>query len=396
MISNLKQEIEAVTPEIVAIRRDIHQHAETGFQEFRTSKIIKEYLKELNLDSIQECAGTGVIATLKGGKPGKRIMLLADIDALPITEQTGLPFASKNDGCMHACGHDSHAAMLLGALKVLKAHEKDIPGTVKFVFQTGEEISKGAKIAIKEGVMDGVDAVFGMHIGSIISPDLPAGTLIVVPGCCMASFDRFVLKVKGMGCHGSTPEKGVDPITIASHIVISLQEVIAREIAAPRPAVLTVGKIAGGFAFNVIPSEVEIEGTIRAFEDEVRQHLAKRIGEISSSVAATFRGSCDYEMDWGAPPVVNDDAMAKLAGDAAKKALGAEHVITEVPSPNMGGEDFAYYLEQKPGAFMFLSSANPAKNTNIPHHNPKFDLDEDVFYKGSAVFVAIVEDFLGC
>ena len=390
------QECKDIQDYIVGIRRALHQIPELGINLPKTQEAICAELDKLGVEYKKNQGDSGIIGAIKGGKPGKTILLRADIDALPITEQTGLPFASKNEGCMHACGHDSHAAMLLGALKVLKAHEKDIPGTVKFVFQTGEEISIGAKIAIKEGVMDGVDAVFGMHIGSIISPDMPAGTLIVVPGCCMASFDRFVLKVKGMGCHGSTPEKGVDPITIASHIVISLQEVIAREIAAPRPAVLTVGKIAGGFAFNVIPSEVEIEGTIRAFEDEVRQHLAKRIGEISSSVAATFRGSCDYEMDWGAPPVVNDDAMAKLAGDAAKKALGAEHVITEVPSPNMGGEDFAYYLEQKPGAFMFLSSANPAKNTNIPHHNPKFDLDEDVFYKGSAVFVAIVEDFLGC
>lgn len=297
---------------------------------------------------------------------------------------------------MHACGHDSHAAMLLGALRVLNSHKAELPGNVKFVFQTGEEVSKGAKIAIKEGVLDGVDAVFGTHIGSLLDPSIPSGTFIVVPGCCMASFDRFILKVRGTGCHGSTPEKGVDPITIASHIVISLQEVIAREIAAPSPAVLTIGKIAGGFAYNVIPNEVELEGTIRAFDENVRQHMAKRIGEISSSVAATFRGSCDYEMDWGAPPVINDAAMAKLAGEAAKRVLGAENVQTSRPAPNMAGEDFAYYLAEKPGAFMFLSSSDPAKHTDVPHHNPKFNVDEDVFCKGSAMFVAIVEDFLGC
>ena len=210
----------------------------------------------------------------------------------------------------------------------------------------------------------------------------------------MASYDRFILKVKGTGCHGSTPEKGVDPVTIASHIVISLQEVIAREIAAPSPAVITIGKIGGGFAYNVIPNEVEIEGTTRAFDDGVRQFMAKRIGEISSSVAATFRGSCDYEMDWGAPPVINDAEMAKLAGNAAIRVLGAENVQTSRPSPNMAGEDFAYYLAERPGAFMFLSSSDPAKHTDIPHHNPKFDVDEDVLHQGSAVFVAIVEDFL--
>lgn len=389
------QECKSLQDYIVGVRRALHQIPEIGINLPETQAAICAELDKLGIEYKKNQGDSGIIGIIRGGKPGKTILLRADIDALHITEQTGLPFASKHEGCMHACGHDSHAAMLLGALKVLNAHRADLPGNVKFVFQSGEEVCKGAKIAIKEGVLDGVDAVFGTHIGSLLNPDIPVGTFIVVPGCCMASYDRFVLKVRGVGCHGSTPEKGVDPITIASHIVISLQEVIAREIAAPKPAVLTVGKIEGGFAYNVIPNEVSIEGTIRAFEDDVRQYLAKRIGEISSSVAATFRGSCDYEMDWGAPPVVNNDDMAKLAGEAAKRVLGAEHVITSVPAPNMAGEDFAYYLEQRPGAFMFLSSSNPAKNTNIPHHNPKFDVDEDVLHMGSAVFVAIVEDFLG-
>lgn len=380
---------------IVGIRRDLHQIPEVGTDLPKTQAMIAAELDKLGIAYRKNKGDSGIIGTIEGGKPGKTILLRADIDALPITEQTGLPFASKHQGCMHACGHDTHAAMLLGALRILNEHKDELSGNVKFVFQTGEEISKGARIAIQEGVMDGVDAVFGIHIGSILGPDVPAGTLIAVPGCCMASFDRFILKVHGIGCHGSTPEKGVDPITIASNIVLSLQEVIAREIAAPKAAVLTIGKIAGGFAYNVIPDEVLIEGTIRSFEDPIRQHLAKRIGEIAQGIASTFRGSCDYEMDWGAPPVVNDEAMAELAGVAAKKALGAEHVLTAQPAPNMGGEDFAYYLEKAPGAFMFLSSANHEKHTDVPHHNPKFDVDESVLHMGSAVFVSIVEDFLG-
>lgn len=380
---------------IVGIRRDLHQIPEVGTDLPKTQAMIAAELDKLGIAYRKNKGDSGIIGTIEGGKPGKTILLRADIDALPITEQTGLPFASKHQGCMHACGHDTHAAMLLGALRVLNEHKDELSGNVKFVFQTGEEICKGARIAIQEGVMDGVDAVFGIHIGSILGPDVPAGTLIAVPGCCMASFDRFILKVHGIGCHGSTPEKGVDPITIASNIVLSLQEVIAREIAAPKAAVLTIGKIAGGFAYNVIPDEVLIEGTIRSFEDPIRQHLAKRIGEIAQGIASTFRGSCDYEMDWGAPPVVNDEAMAELAGVAAKKALGAEHVLTAQPAPNMGGEDFAYYLEKAPGAFMFLSSANHEKRTDVPHHNPKFDVDESVLHMGSAVFVSIVEDFLG-
>lgn len=387
------QECKELNDYLVGIRRNLHQIPELSTELPKTQAAVCAELDKLGIEYKKNNTDSGIIGMIKGGKPGKTILLRADMDALHITEQTGLPFASTN-GCMHACGHDAHTAMLLGALKVINKNKDKLNGNVKFVFQTGEETCKGARIAIKEGVLDGVDAVFGMHIGSILDPKIPSGTFIVIPGCCMASYDRFILKVKGTGCHGSTPEKGVDPVTIASHIVISLQEVIAREIAAPSPAVITIGKIGGGFAYNVIPNEVEIEGTTRAFDDGVRQFMAKRIGEISSSVAATFRGSCDYEMDWGAPPVINDVEMAKLAGNAAIRVLGAENVQTSRPSPNMAGEDFAYYLAERPGAFMFLSSSDPAKHTDVPHHNPKFDVDEDVLYQGSAVFVAIVEDFL--
>lgn len=388
------QECEKLQDYIVGLRRDLHRIPETGTDLPKTQAYICAELDRLGISYTKNKGDSGIIGEIKGGKPGKTVLLRADIDALPIHEETGLPFASEHEGRMHACGHDTHAAMLIGALKVLNEHRKELSGNVKFVFQTAEEISKGSQIAIKEGVMDGVDAVFGIHIGSILGASLPSGTISVVPGCCMASFDRFVLTVKGNGCHGSTPEKGVDPVTIACNIVLSLQEVIAREIAGTKPAVLTVGMINGGFAYNIIPSEVKIEGTIRAVEESVRRQLAKRIEEISKNIAAAFRGSVDFFMDWGAPPVINDEKMAALAAKAAAKVLGEEHVVTTQDAPNMGGEDFAYYLAEKPGAFMFLSSADAAKHTDVPHHNPKFMVDEDVFCKGSAVFVSIVEDFL--
>lgn len=381
--------------ELVSMRRELHQIPETGGDLPKTKAYIMGKLKELGIPFVENATDSGLVATIEGGKPGKTLALRADMDALPITEENDVPYRSKHEGKMHACGHDTHVTMLLGAAKVLNENKENIHGNVKLLFQTDEEGSRGAERLCAEGHLNGVDAIFGTHIGTIISKDIPAGTVISTPGCCMASFDRFVIKVKGFGCHGSTPEKGVDPINIASHIVINLQEVVAREIAAVKPAVLTIGHIEGGFAYNVIPSEVLIEGTIRALEEDVRQELAKRIGEIASATAAAFRGEVEYEMIWGAPPVINDAGMAKLAADCARDIVGDEKVIDHVDAPNMGGEDFAYYVKQVPGAFLFLSSANPEKHTDVPHHNPKFNVDEDVFWIGSALFVRIAEKFLG-
>ena len=381
--------------ELVSMRRELHQIPETGGDLPKTKAYIMGKLKELGIPFVENATDSGLVATIEGGKPGKTLALRADMDALPITEENDVPYRSKHEGKMHACGHDTHVTMLLGAAKVLNENKENIHGNVKLLFQTDEEGSRGAERLCAEGHLNGVDAIFGTHIGTIISKDIPAGTVISTPGCCMASFDKFVIKVKGFGCHGSTPEKGVDPINIASHIVITLQEVVAREIAAVKPAVLTIGHIEGGFAYNVIPSEVLIEGTIRALEEDVRQELAKRIGEIASATAAAFRGEVEYEMIWGAPPVINDAGMAKLAADCARDIVGDEKVIDHVDAPNMGGEDFAYYVKQVPGAFLFLSSANPEKHTDVPHHNPKFNVDEDVFWIGSALFVRIAEKFLG-
>ena len=381
--------------ELVSMRRELHQIPETGGDLPKTKAYIMGKLKELGIPFVENATDSGLVATIEGGKPGKTLALRADMDALPITEENDVPYRSKHEGKMHACGHDTHVTMLLGAAKVLNENKENIHGNVKLLFQTDEEGSRGAERLCAEGHLNGVDAIFGTHIGTIISKDIPAGTVISTPGCCMASFDKFVIKVKGFGCHGSTPEKGVDPINIASHIVINLQEVVAREIAAVKPAVLTIGHIEGGFAYNVIPSEVLIEGTIRALEEDVRQELAKRIGEIASATAAAFRGEVEYERIWGAPPVINDAGMAKLAADCARDIVGDEKVIDHVDAPNMGGEDFAYYVKQVPGAFLFLSSANPEKHTDVPHHNPKFNVDEDVFWIGSALFVRIAEKFLG-
>ena len=388
------EECKKLQEELVRMRRELHQIPEVGDMLPETRSYVEGKLKEYGIPFTENSHDSGLIAVIKGGKPGKTLALRADMDALPITEENEVDYKSRHEGAMHACGHDTHMAMLLGAAKVLNEHKDELCGSVKLFFQTNEEGSRGAERMVNDGCMDDVDAVFGTHIGCILSKDLPSGTVVAVPGCCMASFDKFVIKVKGIGCHGSTPEKGVDPINIAAHIVINLQEVLAREIAAVKPAVLTIGKFNAGVAYNVIPSEVVIEGTIRALEEDVRQELAKRIGEISKATAETFRGSAEYEMIWGAPPVVNDAKMAELAADSARDVLGNDMVVDHIAAPNMGGEDFAYYLMKKPGAFMFLSSADAKKHTDVPHHNPRFNVDEDVLWEGSAVFVRIAERFL--
>ena len=380
--------------ELVKMRRELHQIPEVGLYLPKTAAYVTAALDALEIPYVLSKKDSGIIATIEGGQPGKTVALRADMDALPILEDTGVDYASKHEGYMHACGHDTHTAMLLGAAKVLKAHQAELKGTVRLVFQTAEELAKGAPVLVEQGDMDGVDGVFGIHIGTIISKEIPAGTVICTPGCCMASFDRFIIKVKGVGCHGSTPEKGIDPVNIAAHIVLGLETINAREFNACVPVVVTIGSIHGGNQYNIIPGEVVIEGTIRALDAEVRQKVARRIGEISAATATAFGGSVDFEMDWGAPPVVNNAAMAALAADAAKEVVGESMVITHVDYPNMGGEDFAYYLEKVPGAFMFLSSANAEKHTDIAHHNPKFNVDEDVFWIGSATYAAIAEKFL--
>ena len=388
------KECKALQDELVAMRRELHQIPELGKDLPQTRAYVLAKLDALGIPYELSETDSSIIATINKGKPGKVIALRADMDALPILEDTGVDYASKHEGCMHACGHDTHTTMLLGAAKVLNAHKEELNGEIRLLFQTSEEQSKGAQIVVANGGVKGADAVFGTHIGTILSKDIPTGTLIVCPGPVMASFDRFVIKVKGVGCHGSTPEKGIDPVNVAAHIVIGLEAINAREFNACVPVVVTIGIIRGGGAYNAIPSEVLIEGTTRALNEEVRQKLARRIGEIAKCTAEAFGATAEYEMDWGAPPVVNDEAMAAFAGECAKEVMGEEHVITHVENPNMGGEDFAYYLAEVPGAFMFLSSANHEKGTDVAHHNPKFNVDEDVFWMGSATFVNIAEKFL--
>lgn len=381
--------------ELVTMRRDLHRIPEFGGDLPKTKAYVIQKLNEMGIPYQENPDDSGLTAVINEGVDGKTIAFRADMDALKIQEENDLEFQSEHAGLMHACGHDAHMAMLLGTAKVLNNCKDQIPGRVKLIFQTDEENSRGAERSIAAGCLEGVDAIFGAHIGTLRGKEIPAGIVVSHPGSCMASFDKFVIKVKGYGCHGSTPEKGIDPINIAAHIIINLQSVIAREISAVKPAVLTVGHVAAGDTYNIIPSEVLIEGTTRAFEEEVRQHMAKRIGEIAEMTAKVFGGEVEYDMIWGAPPVINNAEMAALAAECAREVVGEEHVIDHVSDPITVGEDFSYYANQVPAAFLFLSSSNPEKKTDAPHHNCRFDVDEDVLWIGPAVFVRVAEKFFG-
>lgn len=382
---------------VVALRRLFHQIPETGNELPKTQAMVCAELDKLGISYRKGNLDSSVIATIEGSTPGKVVALRADMDALPVFEKTGLSFESEHIGKMHACGHDAHMAMLLGAAKILSEHRDEIKGTVKLLFQTGEEIVNGAAIMVKDKALENpdVDAVFGMHVGSILDPNIPSGTVVAMAGPVMAACDRFELKILGHGCHGSTPEKGIDPVVIAANVVLALQTIISRSISATKTAVLTIGSINGGDTYNVIPGSVSMSGTLRTFDEETRKFIGHRIGEVASGVAATYGGSCEYEMHWGSSAVINPEDMATLVAEAAAEVIGEEQVMTSRPSPNMGGEDFSCFLAEKPGAYFFLSSANPdVKGSQLPHHNEGFTVDESVLGSGSEVFVNIAHKYL--
>lgn len=390
----MDKKYEALQNDIVKLRREFHKIPEIGKNLPKTKALVCRELDRIGIPYQCSEKDSGVLAVIRGEKAGKTVALRTDMDGLEITEETGVSYRSTHPGCMHACGHDAHMAILLGAARILYEERKNLHGTVRLIFQTAEEISRGAEIVIENGWIDGVDAIFGLHIGNILGKEIPNGTLIFPQACCMASFDKFVIRVKGQSCHGSTPEKGVDPVNIAAHLILALQTIQTREISGTDSSVITIGKIEGGAQYNVIPDQVTLEGTIRALDEPVRQYIAGRIRGMSTAIAATFGGNCECDIIWGAPPVVNDGAMAELAAEAVSDLFEPQDIISNFPLPNMGGEDFANYLQKIPGAFFFLSSSNPEKGTDIPHHNPKFNIDEDVMWKGVVSFVKIVNKFL--
>ncbi len=387
------KQCEALQQELVEHRRQLHRIPEVGFDLPRTQAYIRQVLDQWGVDYTLSATDSTLWGDIRGGKPGKTVLLRADMDGLPVEERTGVDYASTIPGNMHACGHDAHAAMLLGAVKVLHENRAQLHGTVRFLFQAAEEPVAGAQKAVEQGVCKGVDAAFGCHIGNLPGAHIPAGTFTIAPGCVMASADCFFLTVRGKGCHGSSPEKGIDPVTIASHIVINLQEILAREIPAAQPVSLTVGRISGGQIYNIIPETVEIDGTLRALDPATREFVLKRIEEVAQSTAALFRGECAVRLRRATNAVINDEALTAFAQNTARK-VAREGFLQTSMTPNMGSEDFSCYQAEVPGVYYFLSAANAEKDTCHPHHNPRFNVDEDVLWRGAAMLCALAEDYL--
>lgn len=383
----LEEEIrESFGEDIVALRRDIHREPELGFDTEKTAEKVLAALEGLPLEIQTGVAENGVVATLKGGGDGPTIALRADMDALPIHEETGLPFASGVDGKMHACGHDGHTSMLVGAARALSQdHLRErLGGIVKFVFQPAEEGGGGGRVMVEEGVAEDVRSIFALHLW----PGLPFGTAATKAGPIMAAADAFEMTVKGKGGHGAMPHQTVDAVAISAQVVTALQTLVAREVNPVEPAVVTVGEIGAGSAFNIIPETARLGGTVRTLDDDLRQRMPERIEELARGVARGMRGDAELGYRFSYPVTRNDAGAAGLALGVAGELFGEENTI-ELAHPSMGGEDFAFFLEKVPGAFIWLGVGDVSGL-----HTPKFAFDEEVLPRGSALFVALALESL--
>lgn len=381
-MNNFIEQARAIKDEIVSYRRTIHENPEVGDSLPQTKTFVINKLKEFGYDPTEICE-SGIVATIEGSELGKTFLLRADMDALPVVEATDYDFKSTN-GCMHACGHDMHTAMLLGAAKLLKQNQEQIEGTVKLVFQPNEEGFIGAKKMLKAGVLENpkVDAAMAMHVHS----GTPSNVVLCGLGTSIAGCNKFRITVKGVGCHGAMPELGVDPINIAAHIYLSLQEIIVREISATKSAVVTIGKFVAGEAPNIIPGEVIMEGTIRSLDKEVGEFIFNRMNDIVVSTAKMFRGSAELIELASAPPLTNDTNLANEVTSYIKDLIGEKSVVL-FEKGGMGSEDFASYSYKVPSLYIMLGAGTKEENHlyGEPMHNEKVVFNEDILVTGAAI-----------
>lgn len=381
------KEAKEIENEIVENQRYLHQNAEVGFELSETTKFVKNKLEKIGCE-VESCGKNGLVALIGKGT-GKTFLLRADMDALPIEEEAEVEFACKN-GNMHACGHDFHTAMLLGAARLLKNHENEIKGTVKLMLQPAEEILSGAKNMIENGVLENPEPDVALMLHVMAGLPLKTGTIIVANGVSAPAADYFTINIQGKGCHGSTPQQGVDALTIGAHILIALQEINARELGVSDEATLTIGKMTGGTTGNVIADKVVMEGTLRAYDEEMRNHIKKRICEITQGIANTFRGKGTADFGNGCPPLKNDRTLSGEVEEYLTQALGKERVLNMEKiggktNKSGGSEDFSYISQKVPSLMLALAAGNSAEGYAYPQHHPKVKFDEKVLPIGSAV-----------
>lgn len=391
----LLQEAEGLADQLVKTRRYLHTHPGTGFDISETVSYVKQELINMGYEP-QHCGKAGLVALAGGKKPGKVFLIRGDMDALPIKEEADVEFASDN-GKMHACGHDLHTTMMLGAAKLLKEHEDEIEGTVKLMFQPAEEIFEGSHDMIESGLLKNpnVDAALMIHV--MAGLPVPAGTVIACDGGVSApAADYFYIHVQGKGCHGSMPNNGVDPITVAAHIITGLQEIHARELSLSDEAVLTIGTIEGGKAANAIPDTVEMSGTIRTYDEETRDFIKNRLSEIVTGIATAFRATATVSFGSGCPTLFNNPDLAVCTAQYVKELLGPTKAFTAAQlnsmsgggqsSKSAGSEDFAYVSQEVPSIMFALAAGHPDQGYCYPQHHPKVKFDESVLPSGSAVY----------
>jgi len=376
--------------QLIAWRRDFHAHPELGFEEKRTAGIVADTLGELGYRVETGIAKTGVIGLLEGTKSGPTVMIRFDMDALPITEENETDYVSQNPGVMHACGHDAHVAIGLGVATLMAQYRDEIGGTVKLVFQPGEEGMNGAEVMVAEGALEDPrpDVFLATHVWN----DKPTGIIDVTPGAVMAAAERWACTVRGKGGHGALPHQTVDPVVIAAQIVMALQTIVSRNVNPLETAVVTVGTINGGDAFNIIPNQVELTGTIRTYNPEVREMVLQRLRQVAEDIAAAHGAEADVTLTPLTPAVINDAQVAEHVRAAAQAVVGPDNI--SVGERTMGSEDAAFFMQDVPGCYFFLGSADPARGLNAPHHNSHFDIDEEALALGVAVMMRAAAHYL--
>jgi amidohydrolase len=389
---DVRDEIARRRPELVELRRHLHMHPEISWEEHETAALVAGRLQRVRLEVREGVGKTGVVGVLRGGGPGRTLMIRADIDALPVQERNEVEYASCAPGKMHACGHDGHTAIAIVLAEVLAARRDSWRGNITFAFQPAEEQANGAVPMVEDGALrdPDVDAVIGLHLWS----PLHVGDVIVQPGPIFASADMFTLHVRGRGGHGAMPHLNVDPVLAAAHIITAAQSLVSRELSPLAPGVVTFGAIHGGTAGNVIADEVELAGTVRAYTPDDREHLLTRLEELAQSVAAGLRASAELVVGAGTPPCVSDPDMAALVRRAAVATVGEEHIFAGDGRQPVG-DDMAIFLEAVPGCYFLVGAGNPARGITAPHHSNHFDIDEDALPIGAEILARAALDYLG-